>query len=219
MAPLIRVAWVRWEAVEPASWERLRRFSTEWEQETALGMADPVRAAAWLGGRGLLRWLVVETLGVANAQTQSVLRWSPAGRPFVDGHPDVGVSLSRADGLALAAVCSRGSIGVDVESIYRFAGDRRDAREWCLWEAWCKASGVGLDCLETAGWETAGDVQEGLVPVDVLETPGSVDNRGVGSWQWTELALPDRWVAVLVHPADSPVTVEAVEGCFGTIAP
>ncbi|MFM7320547.1 MAG: 4'-phosphopantetheinyl transferase family protein, partial [Armatimonadota bacterium] len=158
-------------------------------------------AAAWLGGRMLLRAVAAQALGV----DRSTVAWEvrPNGALALVGVPHAGVSLARSEGVAVAAVCSEGIVGVDVEASVRFGGDSAAARVWCVREAVSKASGCGLDAalsIEVGG-------------------PGPVVDPAGRAWRIVPVDLPEPWSACLAVPVDSVEAVSVVEVRFGTIPP
>ncbi|MGW6268916.1 4'-phosphopantetheinyl transferase family protein [Streptomyces sp. NPDC055060] len=90
-----------------------------WERDRLTRIRVPARRDDVLAARLLLRWCVAKATGAA-ADEVDLRQHCPDcgraghGRPFLPAHPQLGVSLSHADGLAAAAV-GHGSIGVDVE--------------------------------------------------------------------------------------------------------
>lgn len=210
---MIRLCWLSWGTLTLGDWERLSAWSTEDERLAASGLPDPVRAAAWLGGRCLLRWLVEQSA----CGDKWELAWDPAGRPRIVGFPDVGVSLSRTEGLVVAVLRRGGPVGLDAEALCRFGGDRVRAWEWCAREALSKGSGASLDALLDVDLE----IGDCLVPGGWTRVPDSerLVDCGVARWLWCPIELGCDAVGVLAVDAESPVAVEVVDPCFGTIAP
>ena len=116
---------------------------------------------AYLAAHGLVRRVAAELTGAAGL----VLRQrcpdcggTDHGRPAIEGHPEVHVSLSHTRGM-VAAVAARTPCGIDVEAIGHVPDDvltpaerawagQDAARRTGLWvckEAWIKASGTPLD--------------------------------------------------------------------------
>ena len=108
-------------------------------------------------GRGLLRDLVSEITGL-DAAAIVITATCPDcggthGRPTVDGHPELHVSLARTPGFVVAAVSTTHPIGIDAELL---AGSAERAaavgaltgiqslRHWTRVEAVLKADGRGL---------------------------------------------------------------------------
>ncbi len=70
------------------------------------------RTRDFLAGRGLLRTLLRQIRESAAAARVDV---GPRGGPHLDGHPDLGISLSHDNGMVAAAVAVGRSVGVDVQ--------------------------------------------------------------------------------------------------------
>ena len=134
--------------------------------------AAPVAALAVqserLAARALLRRLLAEVAGSDAAAAP--LAADARGRPFLAGHPDLGVSLSHSGGWVAAAVLvAGGCVGVDVQvpvlpsdrllrrccgagaaRLARLSERRRSAEFawiWSVQEACVKASGAGISGL------------------------------------------------------------------------
>ncbi|MFE7778875.1 4'-phosphopantetheinyl transferase family protein [Streptomyces sp. NPDC057445] len=72
----------------------------------------PRRGAERLGARGLLRALLA--IRFPEAATADVA-YEPSGRPWLLGHPRLGVSVSHGDGAYTACVALDRAVGVDVQ--------------------------------------------------------------------------------------------------------
>jgi hypothetical protein len=203
------VGWARWDSVSRQEWAVALGWLSDDERETGLRFADPVSGSAWLGGRMLLRRLLSNVLGGDPGGWE----WEIAedGRLTLAGRPDIGVSLSRTRGVAVAAVRVGGSVGVDAEDVSRFGGDAGRALSWCAWEAWCKGSGMALDVVLARGIGPAGG--------DAARWRDIREMARRSGWQLARIDLPESWAGVVAVGADSPVTVEVREVGFGTIRP
>ena len=73
----------------------------------------PDRRAEHLAARALLRRLLAEVIGPDAARSPLAAR--EKGQPYLTARPDIGVSLSHADGWVAAAVHPAGRVGVDVQ--------------------------------------------------------------------------------------------------------
>ncbi|MET9696754.1 4'-phosphopantetheinyl transferase superfamily protein [Streptomyces sp. NPDC006529] len=97
-----------------------------WERRRLARIRVPGRRDDVLAARLLVRLCAARFTGLAPgasapAQYCAGCGRSGHGRPYLPGHPGVGVSLSHADGLAAAAV-GPGAVGVDVEPSARRPG-------------------------------------------------------------------------------------------------
>ncbi|MGW4161892.1 4'-phosphopantetheinyl transferase family protein [Streptomyces sp. NPDC004788] len=97
-----------------------------WERARLARIRLPGRRADVLAARLLLRLCAARVTGrapgaVALAQHCAACGRDGHGRPYLPGLPDLGVSLSHADGLA-AAAASPGSVGIDTEPRTRRPG-------------------------------------------------------------------------------------------------
>ncbi|MEX0173029.1 4'-phosphopantetheinyl transferase family protein [Streptomyces sp. LMG1-1-1.1] len=97
-----------------------------WELRRLAPIRSPARRDDVLAARLLLRLCVARFTGRpphASAPAQSCAACGRAGhgRPFLPGRPEVGLSVSHADGLVAAAV-GLGAVGVDVEPSARRPG-------------------------------------------------------------------------------------------------
>ncbi|MDJ0383713.1 4'-phosphopantetheinyl transferase superfamily protein [Streptomyces sp. G-G2] len=153
-----------------------------WEQRRLAGIRLPGRRDDVVAARLLLRLCVARHTGLtlpgsAPAQLCPGCGQAGHGRPYLPGHPGLGLSLSHADGLVAAAV-GPGAIGIDVEPATRRPGPLRvlrrllpeaDLREataladpgpallrlWVRGEAVLKAGQDGLGLLEWSDPERA----------------------------------------------------------------
>ncbi|MFF1512219.1 4'-phosphopantetheinyl transferase family protein [Streptomyces sp. NPDC058326] len=192
-----------------APWERRRLAATRLP-----GRRDDVLAA-----RLLVRLCVAGFTGLpwteaAPAQLCPGCGRHGHGRPYLPGHPGVGVSLSHADGLVAAAV-GPGAVGIDVEPSARRPGplralrrllpetDLRDAaaqpdpgpallRLWVRREAELKAGGAGLTGQDGLGPLTGGACLPG--------------RAGLGLLVWTD----DDRAAVAAVASEAPTTVRSL---------
>ncbi|MFG2621790.1 4'-phosphopantetheinyl transferase family protein [Streptomyces sp. NPDC048507] len=103
-----------------------------WELERLAGIRVPARRADVVAARLLLRLVVARHTGLplrASAPAQLCPGCGRAGhgRPYLPGHPGVGLSLSHADGL-VAAAAGPGALGIDVEPAARRPGPLRVLR-------------------------------------------------------------------------------------------
>lgn len=100
-----------------------------WERERLDRIRVPDRRDDVVAARLLVRLCAARFTGLA-PQASSPAQYCAEcerpghGRPYLPGHPDVGVSLSHADGLVAAAV-GPGAVGVDVEPAARRPGPWR----------------------------------------------------------------------------------------------
>jgi 4'-phosphopantetheinyl transferase len=115
-------------------------------------------------GRMLLRRALSLPYGGGGLHTLSMLCQTERGRPFIPGSPDF--NLSHSDEIVVLAVCSRGQVGIDIETIRpidveqflhlvpELADAREDTRKradlrsfydyWTRKEAVAKGCGLGL---------------------------------------------------------------------------
>lgn len=130
-------------------------------------------------GRALLRALVAELAGVAEAGIRIVARCPDCGgdhgRPVVmapDAATDVRVSLAHAGGVTVAAALVGGAVGIDAEPRPHAADAVPALRRWTRIEAVLKADGRGLRvdpetvAFETVEFESAGTLLVGSAPGD-----------------------------------------------------
>ncbi|PCG82582.1 4-phosphopantetheinyl transferase [Streptomyces sp. WZ.A104] len=97
-----------------------------WERRRLARVRVPSRRDDVLAARLLLRLCAARFTGrqpheLLPAQFCAACERYGHGRPYLRGHPDVGVSLSHADGL-VAAAAGPGAVGVDVEPAARTVG-------------------------------------------------------------------------------------------------
>ncbi|MFF8805356.1 4'-phosphopantetheinyl transferase superfamily protein [Streptomyces omiyaensis] len=97
-----------------------------WELRRLDAVRVPARRDDVLAARLLLRLCAARLTGLPPQETGLAQRCPRCardghGRPYLDGHPGLGVSLSHADGLA-AAAAGPGPVGVDVEPAARRPG-------------------------------------------------------------------------------------------------
>ncbi|MGW8354581.1 4'-phosphopantetheinyl transferase family protein [Streptomyces wedmorensis] len=97
-----------------------------WEVRRLAPIRIPSRRDDVLAARLLLRLCLARFTGrppdaSAPAQSCAACGRSGHGRPFLPGHPEIGLSASHADGLAAAAV-GPGRVGIDVEPSTRRPG-------------------------------------------------------------------------------------------------
>ncbi|MET3987986.1 4'-phosphopantetheinyl transferase superfamily protein [Streptomyces sp. PvR034] len=97
-----------------------------WERRRLAPIRVPARRDDVLAARLLVRLCIARFTGLApraSAPAQYCARCARSGhgRPYLPGRPDVGVSLSHADGLVAAAV-GPGAVGIDVEPATRRTG-------------------------------------------------------------------------------------------------
>ncbi|MFD4314903.1 4'-phosphopantetheinyl transferase family protein [Streptomyces sp. NPDC058548] len=103
-----------------------------WERRRLAGIRLPSRRDDVLAARLLVRLCVTRVTGLP-PDTPALAQLCPGcggqghGRPYLRGRPEVGVSLSHADGLVAAAV-GPGAIGIDVEPATRRPGPVRVLR-------------------------------------------------------------------------------------------
>lgn len=97
-----------------------------WEQRRLAHIRVPGRRDDVVAARLLLRLCAARVIGrppreVCPAQRCPGCGRHGHGRPYLPGHPGLGVSFSHADGLAAAAV-GPGPVGIDVEPLERRLG-------------------------------------------------------------------------------------------------
>jgi 4'-phosphopantetheinyl transferase len=125
-------------------------------------------------GRALLRALVAELAGVAEAGIRIVARCPDCGgdhgRPVVmapDAATDVRVSLAHAGGVTVAAALVGGAVGIDAEPRPHAADAFPALRRWTRIEAVLKADGRGLRVdPETVEFESTDTLLVGSAPGD-----------------------------------------------------
>ena len=98
-----RSGFVDW--LSPAERERAARFMFERDR------------GRFVAGRGFLRWLLGESLGVDPASLEFV--YGPAGKPSLAGRFAGGIqfNLAHSEGLMVCAVSEKTEVGVDVERV------------------------------------------------------------------------------------------------------
>lgn len=102
------------------------RLLAPWERRRLAGIRVPGRRDDVVAARLLLRLCASRVTGLAPAEVEPAQRCPGCGRdghgrPYLPGHPVLGVSFSHADGLAAAAV-GPGPVGIDVEPLTRRPG-------------------------------------------------------------------------------------------------
>ena len=125
-------------------------------------LAEAADRDAYLAAHCLVRQVAAELLGGTGhlVLRQSCPRCTGAdhGRPAIEGHPAIHVSLSHARGM-VAAIAAGSPCGIDVEAIGDIPDDvltdtertwagrdlARRTRLWVRKEAWVKVSGASLD--------------------------------------------------------------------------
>ena len=151
MTPELR--WARVADLEPVGVLAALPLLSPAERERYAAEARP---REFLAGRALLRGLAGELLGIAADEVALSATCAdcggPHGAPVIAG-TDLRVSLSHADGLAVAVARRGAAVGVDVErsvlpaerlaAIGTLTG-RASVRHWTRVEAVLKADGRGL---------------------------------------------------------------------------
>jgi phosphopantetheinyl transferase len=113
---------------------------------------EPATRRRWIAARGWLRIVLSRATGFAPERL--TLRTGLLGKPAL-AESDIQFSLSHSGGLALLAISSQNSIGVDIEP----DDPARESAllEWTAREAYLKAVGLGLAAglatsLPDSGW-------------------------------------------------------------------
>ena len=199
---------------------------TEPEAERAAAIAHPAARTRFVVGRALLRRTILELRPDLGTQPIELVL-EPSGRPHVDGHPELGISLSHTIGLA-AAVCSAGAVGIDVERRTRndfpppdawLTPDERqrlaavapaDARVWLL-RLWV-AKEATMKACDAWGLVTRRQLEVRPDPSGhdlVVAVAVAVDPAATGATLETELqwlAEPEGFIAAIATP-------KQLEGC------
>ncbi|MFG2609052.1 4'-phosphopantetheinyl transferase family protein [Streptomyces anulatus] len=102
------------------------RLLAPWERRRLAGIRVPARRDDVVAARLLLRLCASRVTGLPPDAVEPAQRCPGCGRdghgrPYLPGHPELGVSYSHADGLAAAAV-GPGPVGIDVEPLTRRPG-------------------------------------------------------------------------------------------------
>ena len=172
------------------------------EADRAAAIAHPAARTRFVVGRALLRRTIAE-LRPELAERPIDLVVEPSGQPHVAGHPELGISLSHTIGLAAAAVCADGAVGIDVErrtrsdlpppDMWMTPGEQQrlaavepaDVRVWllCLWvakeatmkacDAWGLVSRRNLEIRP----DPTGDDLAYAVAVDPAETGSTLETE------------------------------------------
>ena len=190
------------------------------ERQDVARLAQPERRRRVGIARGALRAVLGASLG-APADGIPLVR-DRLGRPSVVGVPDLTVSCSRSDGLAVFALARDATIGVDVEVVTadRFpdaiadvvlaARERRTwdgiapadrswwlARAWTAKEAIVKALGCGFDVPPTS--------VDGAPPAGALTRPAWRRAHGERPWWLYEAAWRGSVITVAAYGRPAPV--------------
>lgn len=152
--------------------------------------------------RAALRRLLAVHLGTAPAHVP--LCTTTAGRPYVEGRPDLDVTCSASEGLGLVVVSQDHRVGVDVEFVQPWTED-------VLAEGWLSAAeqrtllALPAEVRATAAtraWTTKEAVLKAR-GCGLLERPSSVatsigeSGSTVDGWQIEDVPVPAGWVASL----------------------
>ncbi|MFF2780466.1 4-phosphopantetheinyl transferase [Streptomyces sp. NPDC058052] len=108
------------------------RLLAPWELRRLDAIRVPARRDDVLAARLLLRLCAARLTGLPPEEAGPAQRCPDCaryghGRPYLPGHPGLGLSLSHADGL-VAAAAGPGAVGVDVEPAGRRPGSLRTLR-------------------------------------------------------------------------------------------
>ncbi|HQP49646.1 MAG TPA: hypothetical protein PKX12_13015, partial [Spirochaetota bacterium] len=112
---MIHVAFAQWDVVDRDLFLQGLRWLDDSERNHASLFRDQISRMEWLGGRMLLRWLLSYTL--SGTPGHWLFEREPSGQLIIgqENYGGYSISLSRAPGIAVAAVAQGFSVGVDVE--------------------------------------------------------------------------------------------------------
>ena len=139
--------------IESLDKEALKEFFGRLSSAQQERISDKKKSDEAIAARFVLRELVLEYTG--EDMTEKI-RNDEKGRPFIEGRPDIFISLSHSKGVVAAAVGER-AVGIDIEYI-RPVSDKVKARVcksapendnkffkvWTIKEAYLKASGIAF---------------------------------------------------------------------------
>jgi phosphopantetheinyl transferase len=202
---MIHIAFAQWDAVDNELLRGALRWLNDSERSHASRFRDQISRMEWLGGRILLRWLLSCTL--SGKPGQWLFEREPSGRLIISHENDGGcsISISRAPGIAVAAVARGCSVGVAVEPVTssRIAEDLLTAYErataandpvaltnfWCMREAMAKGCGAG------AAWA--------MEPTCFLSASSYASPSG-DIWSSTRLCVPHEWTGAVAAQGAMP---------------
>lgn len=202
---MIHIAFAQWDAVD----RDLHRDGLLWlddsERNHASRFRDQISRMEWLGGRMLLRWLLSCTL--SGTPGHWLFEREPSGRLIIgqENYGGYSISLSRAPGIAVAAVAQGFSVGVDVEpvtssriaeniltDIERVAAANDPIK---LTGFWCMREAVAKGCSAGAAWA--------MEPACFASGGRYVSPSG-DTWSSTRLSLPSGWTGAVAAPGIMP---------------
>ncbi|HPQ52526.1 MAG TPA: hypothetical protein PK253_04695, partial [Spirochaetota bacterium] len=114
---MIHIAFAHWNALNVATFRGALEWLDDTEHQYSSRFRDHIFRSEWQGGRILLRWLLSRITHRDPAQWR--FKKEPSGRLTISKEISFGysVSLSRAPGIAVAAIASGFPVGVDVEAV------------------------------------------------------------------------------------------------------
>lgn len=197
------VAVAEWSNVDASRFQKSLQWLDDTEFLHSDTITDYLRRQEWLGGRILLRWLLSQVLCEEPESWHCIREVSGRLRIASPHFHDCGISLSRAPGIAVAAISIGSLVGIDVESTARYEGSVQGKREsvggmdislyqdaisWCKREAVAKGCGAGLEwALDTRCWDTK----------DTFRDPSGE------SWSTIGLNLPEGYTGAVAVPGRS----------------
>jgi len=202
---MIHVAFAQWDVVDRDLFLQGLRWLDDSEQNHASLFRDQISRMEWLGGRMLLRWLLSYTL--SGTPGHWLFEREPSGQLIIgqENYGGYSISLSRAPGIAVAAVAQGFSVGVDVESVtsYRIAEDILTDIERVtaandpikLTGFWCMREAVAKGCSAGAAWA--------MEPACFVDGSSYISPSG-DTWSSTRLSLPSGWTGAVAAPGVMP---------------
>ncbi len=137
--------------IESLDKEALKEFFGRLSSAQQERISDKKKSDEALAARFVLRELVLEYTG--EDMTEKISN-DDKGRPFIEGRPDIFISLSHSKGAVAAAVGER-AVGIDIEYIRPVSekikarvcknaleNDNEFFRVWTIKESYLKASGI-----------------------------------------------------------------------------
>ena len=205
---MIHIAFAHWNAFNVATFRGALEWLDDTEHQYSSRFRDHISRSEWQGGRILLRWLLSRITHSDPAQWR--FRKEPSGRLTISQKISCGysVSLSRAPGIAVAAIASGFPVGVDVEAV-NAAGVAEDVltdtervnaaqNPVALTSFWCMREAVAKGCGAGVAWA--------MEPQCFQSESRYIDPSG-NTWSSLRLFLPSGWTGAVAAPGMIPEVV------------
>lgn len=214
---VIHAAFAQWNAFNADMLSGSMQWLDNTEREYGSRFRDPISRSEWLCGRILLRWLLSRILSGDPGRWR--FAYEPHGRLIIKQDIDCGhsVSLSRAPGIAVAAVASGLPVGVDVEAVSA-SGVTKDlltdtervmaaGDPVALTGFWCMREAVAKGCGAGAAW---------AMEQRCFRDANSYDDPSGNTWSSVQLRVPAGWTGAIAVPGIFPevILIDALTAGF-----